>query len=668
MSLFFALGLLSFKTIVVKFPYYGENPGGLERGLGISIESFRHDTVLAYTDEEGLRRLKALGYDPEIIIPDTRSYTKGLFEKGTYHSYAQVISIMTDSAAAHPEICRLDTLGLSVEGRLILAWRITDNPDQEEPEPEVRVMGNIHGDEVIGCEIPLYFGLHLLKGYGSDPVITRMVDSVEIWVVPMMNPDGHEHGYRENVHGVDLNRDAGYYWDGWGGSSAPFGEPESRVYFAHALENEPSMEWVYHSAAWYVNYPWDYSPKDPPDSGLIITLCQIYADSDYMQEVTNGFDWYQVCGSVQDVGEGIIGGYAITIETDQPSNGSAQIDSICARSTRALRGLISRAGWGVWGIVRDSLTGAPLKARVDFINPDRITVFTDEKHGDYHKLLSPGTYTLRFSAQGYSPKEVSGVVVPSSGAVRVDADLVPDSEYNYAFRVIYVTLGESGDDGWEPDIRARTWETLGPPDGIYQPLGCEGSVRPAEIVLDFGLDSAIVDLDTGPDLRVYEGDASSEPYAVYVSSAWTGGWVSCGTGSGSQDFEIPGSGGVYRYLRIVSSATSDADSLAGFDLDAVRSYTRIGGVGTTEDDGPGSPGLRAFAAPGRECVLVRFVLSDDSNVLIRAYDPTGRLALSEDLGILRSGEHEAKLELRKGIWLVRIGAGPEETILKAIVR
>ncbi|MGB9590807.1 MAG: M14 family zinc carboxypeptidase, partial [Candidatus Hydrothermia bacterium] len=378
--------------------------------------------------------------------------------------------------------CRLDTIGLSVENRLILAWRITDNPMVEEAEPEVRVMGNIHGDEVIGCEVPLYFGLHLLKNYGSDPVVTRLVDSTEIWVVPMMNPDGHYHGYRENARGVDLNRDAGYYWDGWGGSSAPFGEPESRIYFAHALGNEPAMEWVYHSAAWYVNYPWDYSPKDPPDSGLIITLCQIYADSDYMQVVTNGFDWYQVCGSVQDAGQGVVGGYFITIETDQPSNGSAQIDSICTRSTKALRGLISRAGWGIWGIVTDNISGQPLKARVEFVSPDRITVFTDSALGDYHKLLSPGTYTVRFCAQGYAPNEVSGVVVPSSGSVRVDAALAPDPEYNYGFRVIYITYTE--DDSWEPDIRARTWKTLGPPDGVYQSLGGGG-----EIVIDMGLDS-----------------------------------------------------------------------------------------------------------------------------------------------------------------------------------
>jgi len=661
MSSFVLLGLVSFNTIVVKFPFYWGNPGPLERLGGVSVESFENDTVLAYVSQEGLARLISLGLSPQVVIPDIRVYAKGLLDKGVYHTYDQVISIMTDSAAAHPGICRIDTIGLSVENRLILAWRITDNPLVEEAEPEVRVMGNIHGDEFIGCEVPLYFGLHLLKNYGSDPVVTRLVDSTEIWVVPMMNPDGHYHGYRENARGVDLNRDAGYYWDGWGGSSAPFGEPESKLYYAHSLGNEPAMEWVYHSAAWYVNYPWDYSPKDPPDSGLIITLCQIYADSDYMQEVTNGFDWYQVCGSVQDVGEGIVGGYSITIETDQPSSGSSQIDSICARSTKALRGLISRAGWGAWGVVTDSLSGQALKARVEFVSPDRITVFTDSANGDYHKLLSPGTYTLRFCAQGHAPKEVSGVVVPSSGSVRVDAALAPDSEYNYGFRVIYITYTEG--DSWEPDIRSRTWETLGPPDGVYQSLGTQG-----EIVIDLGLDSGIVDEDTSPDFRVYEGDASAESYTAYVSADWKGGWTSCGTGSGSQDFEVPGSGGVYRYIRIVSAATSDTDSLAGFDLDAVRSYTRIGNVGIRELAGsPGEFAVSLLGSPGKGGVLVEINLGSESPVLVNAYDATGRLAFLRDMGKLSPGRHQVFLELKKGVWFLRISAGEKIRTLKAVI-
>jgi hypothetical protein len=653
-------GLLGFNTIVVKFPFYGTNPGRLERLGGISVESFSSDTVTAYVNQDGLSRLISLGLSPQVIIPDITAYTKGLFDKGVYHTYEQVISIMTDSAAAHPNICKLDTIGLSVEGRLILAWRITDNPLSEEPEPEVRVMGNIHGDEVIGCEVPLYFGLHLLRNYGSDPVITRLVDSAEIWIVPMMNPDGHYHGYRENAHGVDLNRDAGYYWDGWGGSSSPFGEKESQVFFAHALTNEPTMEWVYHSAAWYVNYPWDYSPIDPPDSGLIRSLCEIYADSDYMQVVTNGYDWYQVCGSVQDAGEGLVGGYFITIETGQPSNGSDQIDSICARSTKALRGLISRAGWGAWGTVRDSLTGAPLMARVEF-TPDRISVFTDSALGDYHKLLSPGTYTLRFCAQGHRPKEVSGVTVPPSGSVRVDADLAPDPDYNYGFRVIYITYTEDND--WNPDIRSRTWRTLGAPDGVYQSLGSQG-----EIVIDMGLDSAIVDDETNPDFRVYEGDASPESYSVYVSDDWRGDWVSCGTGTGSQDFEIPGSGGVYRYIRVVSAATQNTDSLAGFDLDAVRSYTKIGGTAAWETASqPGAFSVSLMGSPGKEGLGFEIALGRSSPVSLSVYDATGRLALSEEMGVLSPGHHRVFVELGRGVWFLRVKAESETRTLKAAI-
>jgi hypothetical protein len=58
-----------------------------------------------------------------------------------------------------------------------------------------------HGDEVSGKDALLYLVRDLAREPGLLP------DDVDLWVMPMVNPDGAEAGTRENSAGADLNRD-----------------------------------------------------------------------------------------------------------------------------------------------------------------------------------------------------------------------------------------------------------------------------------------------------------------------------------------------------------------------------------------------------------------------------------------------------------------------------
>lgn len=58
-----------------------------------------------------------------------------------------------------------------------------------------------HGDEVSGKDALLF----LLRGIARDP--SRLPEGVDLWVLPMVNPDGAEAGTRKNAAGADLNRD-----------------------------------------------------------------------------------------------------------------------------------------------------------------------------------------------------------------------------------------------------------------------------------------------------------------------------------------------------------------------------------------------------------------------------------------------------------------------------
>ena len=83
--------------------------------------------------------------------------------------------------------------GRATTGRELWAAKISDNVAVDEDEPEVLFDGGTHADEHMGVEMTLKILHWLADGYGIDPRITSIVDTREIWIVFMVNPDGVAH-------------------------------------------------------------------------------------------------------------------------------------------------------------------------------------------------------------------------------------------------------------------------------------------------------------------------------------------------------------------------------------------------------------------------------------------------------------------------------------------
>jgi hypothetical protein len=94
---------------------------------------------------------------------------------------------------------------------------------------------------------------------------------------------------------------------------------------------------------------------------------------------------------------------------------------------RSLLNYIEQANYGIQGIVTDSVTGAPLQARILIPGHDLDNSFVDTKlpSGYYSRLLYEGTYGLRFSATGYFPKTIYNVSVFNRETTHLDVQLVP---------------------------------------------------------------------------------------------------------------------------------------------------------------------------------------------------------------------------------------------------
>lgn len=272
----------------------------LELGLDIAGRG-PGETLDLILDSSELLRVRALGFEPVRIDlttgPNAAAQSPFLApDLGNYHTVAETAAEMAAYASAHPAIARLDTIGLSFEGRPILAMRVTDQVGVEEGEPEFLVVGCHHARELMSVELPLYLMRRLLDGYGGDPVITGLVNSRSVWIVPILNPDGHVYvennsesfpnfWWRKNrrpdpVHGtigVDLNRNYSYRW-GWDnvGSSplsssevyrgtGAFSETETAALRDFMASRSFTIAASIHSYGELFLFPWGYEALDTPD-------------------------------------------------------------------------------------------------------------------------------------------------------------------------------------------------------------------------------------------------------------------------------------------------------------------------------------------------------------------------------------------------------------------
>jgi zinc carboxypeptidase len=161
-------------------------------------------------------------------------------------------------AAAHPDLVRTEVIGHSVQGREIVAVRLTGGAPgvPNGTRPAVLYIGLQHAREWISGEVTRRLLRSLVGAYGVDPDTTKLLDTTELWFLPVANPDGYELTFepghrlwRKNVadnnrdgkvgieDGVDTNRNLPDHW-----AFAPMGSshvPAALNYRGPAAASEP---------------------------------------------------------------------------------------------------------------------------------------------------------------------------------------------------------------------------------------------------------------------------------------------------------------------------------------------------------------------------------------------------------------------------------------------
>ena len=328
-----------------------------QKGMQFDHIKYHQTYFDAVLSEQDLQILDTEGRNYQILIDDLRSdfvnkstmtpsqwldlqarmkeeYPVAGFEFGTmggYYTFDEVVRELDSMRLVYPTlITEKQSIGTSIQGRNLWMVKISDNPDQNEQEPDILYDGLHHAREPQSMMTILYFMYYLLENYGTDAEVTDLVNTRELYFVPVVNPDGYVYNqqtdpnggglWRKNRRnngdgsfGVDPNRNYGFQWgyDNFGSSpfpsdetyrgTAPFSEPENQAIRDFCNSHNIQLCLSYHSYGDLLIYPYGYNDRVTPDSLTFIDLASNMTQF-------NGYDYgtpgqtvgYTVNGSSDD--------------------------------------------------------------------------------------------------------------------------------------------------------------------------------------------------------------------------------------------------------------------------------------------------------------------------------------------------------------------------------
>jgi carboxypeptidase T len=267
--------------------------------LGLDIWQVKPDHVVLRASEEQAARLRQMGYTTEEVV-ETENHLATFATAdaiAAYHSAETLESDLHQLAESQPEIAELHEIGRSLENRPIWALRIGERRGSEH---KLLFMGCHHAREWISVEVAYLLAEHLVTGANQAPV-RDWLQRGEIWVAPMVNPDGHEYSrtqnrlWRKNRRqnpdgsiGVDPNRNYGYMWGTLDVNTSSH-VPRDETYVGPRAFSEPETQAVrnvvarelfrgvitYHSFSQLILYPWGYTNKPAPDAFAGLKMAEV---------------------------------------------------------------------------------------------------------------------------------------------------------------------------------------------------------------------------------------------------------------------------------------------------------------------------------------------------------------------------------------------------------
>lgn len=347
----------------------------------------------------------------------------------TYPSPEEIESQIQRLAQAHPEIIKLFSIGKSAQGRELWVAKISDNPNTDEREPEFKYIANMHGDEIVGRELMVRLIEKIANDYKSgDAQTVQLVENTEIFIMPSMNPDGANSRRRGNASWSDLNRDFPDFTTSDDQNTPSGRQPETKALMRFQAQRNFALSANFHGGAEVVNYPWDTSADDHPFEQLVIDLSLQYASQvDGMYDsrrfdrgITNGYDWYEVNGGMQDWSYHWHNDLQVTVELSNSKwPNYTLVQTYWERNTNALVDYLANIHQGVGFYFESALESGSVTVRRNGTSLGEYFF----NHGEFYKVLPQGTYELSYKTrsgkEGTLNLTVSDNITPESSFVKL---------------------------------------------------------------------------------------------------------------------------------------------------------------------------------------------------------------------------------------------------------
>ena len=261
---------------------------------------------------------------------------------GEYRDYAAISAHLKDLAALAPGRVSAMPIGSSIEGRPLWALRIGGSAPGA---TKMMINGTQHAREWIAAMVTTCVADRLVRGYDSNPAIRAFVDHTELWVVPVVNPDGYQYSWsgnrywrknRRGRHGVDLNRN---FLVGWGGPGSShntrseiyageyaFSEPETSAVRDLVRREHVALHVDFHAYGQLLLYPWGYTSAPAKDRDRFTGMgdriaSAMFAPHETRYGLMSSSDLYVAGGTLTDFMYGEATAMSYTIEL-RPKGGS----------------------------------------------------------------------------------------------------------------------------------------------------------------------------------------------------------------------------------------------------------------------------------------------------------------------------------------------------------
>lgn len=409
-----------------------------------------------------------------------------------YLDGTEIATLLNDYATTYPSITRLHSLGVTAQGREVLALKISDHPEVVEDEPSVLVVSALEAREIMSVEIAMDMVEYLTTRYATDPAVQSWVDNQQIWIVPLANPDGNAYCWNtdpwwtknrsdngDGTFGVNLNRNFPFFWGQCFGSSGntssttyrgtePGSEAEVQALMALAETTRFTFALFYHSYNEMVALPYGCRDMYPPEIAGLRLFGSTIAEGIRRENSQYGYDvgtWWESLYPVDGVATDWFYARFGTSPCAIYVNASSYYPAYSLRNPTVQN---NRAGWQAalnslnelpFVTIRtyDVCTGEPIAADIWIEelpfqygeSPRR----SEPVFGKFRWLLSPGSYTLHMSGDNYGPR--SRQIDVGTEAMQLDCGLVAVTDHQ-----LFYALSQINDPTGDNDFMLDPGETV----------------------------------------------------------------------------------------------------------------------------------------------------------------------------------------------------------------